>query len=100
MKFYFHEISILYFAIFAVKSCGSWPLSLSCGILWISNLEHSFVFLDPVDLGSLKCFPVVGPWGSRILWILDPKFVFHPRILEILDLDVLVLKWDPGDPGS
>ena len=26
--------------------------------------------------------------------------VFHHGILEILDLDFFVLKWDPGDPGS
>ena len=38
-------------------------------------------------------------WGSWILRILDPNFLFHRGILEILDLDFLFLQWDPEDPG-
>ena len=69
---------------------------------------------DPVDLVPLtfilfsrscrswifKVCSVVRSWGSRILRILDPRFLFHRGILEILDLEFLVMKWDPGDPGS
>ena len=32
--------------------------------------------------------------------ILDPGFLFHRGILEILDVHFLFLQWDPGDPGS
>ena len=50
--YYFNEICMLHFVIFAVRSCGSWPLAFCCGFLWILYLEHSFCceilqILDP-----------------------------------------------------
>ena len=41
----------------------------------------------------------VRSWGYRILRVLDPIFLFHCGILEILDHEFLVTKWDPEDPG-
>ena len=83
-----------------------------CEILCI--MAFGILLRDPVDLATLtvilflrscrswifKTCSVMRSWGSWILRILDPKFVPHPGILKILNLDFFVLKWDPGDPGS
>ena len=42
VNYYFNEIFMLYFMIFAVRSRGSWLLVFRCGFLWILYLEHSF----------------------------------------------------------
>ena len=95
----------------------SWNLNLAfdnfCSqIMWI--MASVISSQDPVDLVPVifilssrscrswifKVCSVVRSWGSRILQILDPRFLFHRGILEILDLEFLVMKWDPWDPGS
>ena len=48
-----------------------------------------------MKLHTLRC-PVL-PCPALIL---DPKFWCHLEILEILDLDLLLLQWGLGDPGS
>ena len=90
------------FVIFAVRSCGSWLLVFCGGILWILYLDRVKInlYLRSCGFWIIKDCSVVGSWGCWILRILDPKFLFHYGILEILDIDVLVLKWDSGDPGS
>ena len=72
---------------FVVGSYGSCNLNIN----FVARSRRSWIF---------KVCSVLRTWGSLILRILDPKFLFHHRILGILDLNLLLLQWDPGDPGS
>ena len=98
-----HENRILHFIIIDVRSCETWLLGFSCGILWILSLEHLFccMILWIFHLQSLffmrswrswilyLCF-TVGSWRS---WILIPYFPlgsWGPWGV------VFALSWDPG----
>ena len=59
-----------------MSSCRSWSLINLQSLIRLEILE----IMDLEDLGS--------------------DFLFHRGILEILDLDYLLLQWEPGDPGS
>ena len=67
-----------------LRSCRSWVIALGYE-------PRAWVF---------KVCSIMSSWGFGSLWIWDPKFLFHHGIPKILDLDFLVLKWEPGDPGS
>ena len=73
-------------------------MAFCCGIMCAWYLEH--LFLRSCRSYIFKVCSVLISWGSWISCILDPNFLFLLGILEILSLDVFVLKWDPGDPGS
>ena len=99
ISYYFHEICILYFVIFAISTCGSCRWHFVAGSCRSSTLNVYFV-LRSCRPCIMKVCSAAGSWGSWILRILDLKFLFNRGILEILDLEVLVFKWDSGDPGS
>ena len=94
----FHEICRLSFIIFAFKSCGLWLLALCCGILWILHFNINFIVISCRSW----IFYVCSVLRSRGCWILQILYLifFHRRILEILDLEFVLLQWDPGSPGS
>ena len=90
-------ISFFFFLLSDPVDHGSWHFDAgSCGscILWTCIL-----FLRSCRCWIFKVCSIMVFWVSWILRILDPNFVLYHRILEILDFDDLVLKWDLWDPG-